>query len=110
MLLLWIAIEMPRRDQVVLDRATGRAELRNRQGWRYKTRWFDLANLEGFVANPPQEGFFARLGSLERVYVYIHVTGGMDAGFHLVSTATKSQTRTKRVVETANAWIAGKAV
>lgn len=102
-----IAFGAPERVQIVMDRRTGRAELRRRKGLRYSSHWFEIGHIDGLVANPPQKGFERRPGGLEKVFLYIHVTAGMDEGFHLVSNYPKSQARTNRVIKTTNTWLDG---
>ena len=100
-----IVIYMPERCQVVLDRKTGKAELRRRKGPTYTSLWFELRHIAAFEINPEGAGFSRRPGPMERVYVYMHVKGGMDEGYYLLKKYASMRHPMNKLVKTAANWL-----
>ncbi|MDC1229292.1 hypothetical protein N8Z63_06280 [Octadecabacter sp.] len=99
-----ITIMSPRRTQMVLNKTSGRLELRRKMFFRYQSQWFDLANIDLFYASQRLDIKSAATSATRYGYLNVRIDKGMDLGSYNLNTYKKHIHRVRMLARDVNDW------
>ena len=99
-----ITIMSPRRTQMVLNKTSGRLELRRKMFFRYQSQWFDLANIDLFYASQRLDIKSAATSATRYGYLNVRIDKGMDLGSYNLNTYKKHIQRVRMLARDVNDW------